>query len=71
MPNPSNGLLTIYNPNNLQIRYVNIYDSKGALILKTGGEFKVIDLSNFNDGLYSIVIFTNNGIFTKKLVKQE
>ncbi len=71
IPNPSNGLFTIYNPNNLQIRYVNIYDSKGALILKTGGEFKVIDLSNFNDGLYSIVIFTNNGIFTKKLVKQE
>jgi hypothetical protein len=53
------------------LHHFNVYDSKGALILKLNGNIKTIDLSNFKDGLYSIVIFTKNDSFTKKLIKQE
>lgn len=65
-PNPVNNEL--YIQTNGKINSVKIYDLKGNLI--TEGTEKIINVVDFSEGLYILKIETNNGVYTKKFIKE-
>jgi len=70
-PNPSVSIFSINIVANIELQYYCIYDSKGSLIICNEGTEKLFDLKDYNNGLYSVVMYTNTGITTKKIVKQD
>lgn len=64
-PNPSNGIINIEGENIINI---NIFDSLGREILNT--DEKQIDISNLSNGVYTIIIVSDNQKHTSKLIKQ-
>jgi hypothetical protein len=71
VPNPSTGILNIVNKENYRILLIKVYDNKGALVLDLQENTTSINLSNHLDGLYNIVILSDQGIFYKKIIKIE
>ncbi len=69
-PNPTENRLNIINNYNLDIYRIQIYDYQGRIILKENSEFKTLQLSHLNKGIYLLRIETENGILTKKIVKE-
>jgi hypothetical protein len=72
-PNPTNGMLYIYNET-YNITKVEVYSYNGALLLIKNLKSPkfVIDLKSQPDGIYLLKISygKNNSIITKKIVKQ-
>ncbi len=75
-PNPTSGLFTVElnsNDNNVSIQVVNtlssiVYEKSG---IEINGNFKTtIDLSNFNNGVYFLVIKSNSGRIVKRIIVQ-
>jgi hypothetical protein len=64
-PNPSNGIINIDGDN---IEIINIYDCLGREILSTNRT--QIDITNLNNGVYTIVISGESHKYTSKLIKQ-
>ena len=67
-PNPSNGIVNISLENNLQLEKVTIYNQLGQVV-KTATT-NVITTSDLAKGSYYVVIITNEGKATKKLLIQ-
>ena len=69
-PNPVVNEIQISAQSN--IRSVQVYDIQGRLLqVQTGGEMNaVLDLSTHNQGVYFLKINTDQGIMTKKIVKE-
>lgn len=71
-PNPTTGLLTVTNNENVGIQQIEVLDSSGKII-KTqsfANESNVnIDLSAFASGIYMLHIKTEQGTAVKKLIK--
>lgn len=67
-PNPSKGKLTI-NPGNLIVSNIEVYSFLGQLLRDIDGnnQLHVLDLSNFENGLYYVKVKTNGGEVTKKV----
>jgi hypothetical protein len=65
-PNPSRDLINI--ACNLRINAV-LYNSMGQLVLEET-DVKQLDLSQFEAGVYNLILIHNNLRFTKKIVKQ-
>lgn len=66
-PNPSSGLVYF---NKCQIDYIEVYDTKGQLVLLDNSKQSKIDISILKDGIYYIRIYTNdNTVFSKKVIK--
>jgi hypothetical protein len=67
-PNPTNSNVEIKTDET--ITSITVYDINGK-------ESKIepinnnIDLSNFQSGIYTLKIYTENGISTKKIIKQD
>lgn len=62
-PNPTTGLLTIKNATKIEI-----YNCKGVRI--ESSRDNVIDVTNFNNGIYIVKIYTNKGMQIRKLIKE-
>ena len=70
-PNPTNGILNFdFTDNNVQ--QIKISDLTGKTIIEKVNiqQNEMIDLSNFESGIYIIKIQTDNEIFTTKIVKE-
>jgi|TARA_B110000967_G_C18802617_1_gene519310 hypothetical protein len=68
-PNPSNQFISISSDNESIIN-VNITDITGKQVESIFQDFKSIDLSGLNSGIYFAQIKTENGSTTKKFVKK-
>lgn len=69
-PNPASNLLTIQNQNGLDIDSVVLYDTLGRKVMENTESTEAIDVSNLTTGVYFIHIATNQGIVTKKIIKE-
>lgn len=69
-PNPTENTLTIDNINNLTIKSISISTLDGKIINKISNDFKKIDISSFNSGIYLLIINTERGNLIKKIIKK-
>jgi hypothetical protein len=67
-PNPVGSILTI--ESKIPITKVQIYSLLGQLVKEKDNNFKRIQLSDLNHGIYMIKIHADNVSITKKLVKR-
>lgn len=72
-PNPANHTINLILSNNLSAQFAEIYDISGRQIdnipLNENSHLQ-IDLSDYYNGTYLIVLKSNKGILTKKFIKQ-
>jgi hypothetical protein len=68
-PNPTQGLVYIQLPE-ITIQTIEVFDLLGQRIMHLNGDRESIDLSNLSAGLYVIKIFSKDGIFTQRVLKQ-
>jgi len=71
-PNPAKDKLHIKNSDTsvLEIKDYCIYNMLGQLIFKGAAADSEVSTANFSKGLYNILINTNNGILSKKFIKE-
>lgn len=69
-PNPVQDFLMIGSENQLDILSLTFYDKKGAIVKELFSEEKKIDMSDLIPGVYFLVIKSEKGIATKKIVKK-
>lgn len=69
-PNPSDTIVTIEAASTIQA--VDMYDMQGRIILskEANNQTAFIDVSQFADGMYFLVIKTNTGEITKRVLKK-
>ena len=68
-PNPSGGIFTLKNINNIEIKKIEIHDISGKLISNKNTISKnTIDLSSQGKGIYFIKISTENHVYSLKAV---
>ena len=74
-PNPTNSNITIYTTPNTKINQIEIYNNLGQKVqtLKGSNSNKsILNVSNYNNGVYFVKIFTSNHqVVTKKFVVQK
>lgn len=68
-PNPVTSAFSI-KAENLSIKYVEVVDLLGNIMLKTSDISREINIKHLSDGLYFIRIHTNNDIISKKIIKK-
>ena len=70
-PNPARNTLNI-NLSDLSANQINIFDATGRLVreMRIVNNNNTIDISTFKRGLYYVQILTDEGIVTKKFIKQ-
>lgn len=68
-PNPSNNVFNIEGKN---ICKIEVISALGQVLYskEANGDFIKIDLSNYNSGIYTLRVVTNNQIITKQLIKK-
>lgn len=67
-PNPSKSNFVLQT-NEMGKQIVNIYDVRGQIILnQTINGTASIDVSNLNEGIYTVAIKTSDGLINKKLL---
>lgn len=67
-PNPVRNVLNISTDASLQ--KVEVYDILGKTVLSAKGDSKSIDVSSLNSGVYLLNITSENGVATKKFIKE-
>jgi Leucine-rich repeat (LRR) protein len=69
-PNPAKDVLYLYNESASVVTTVKVYDSLGKLVLEQINPSNIIDIANLSNGLLFIQIETDEGIITKKVIKE-
>ncbi len=69
-PNPVKDVLFIENYENIGIQKITIYDILGKVVLIEKNSFNQVDLSVLKNGVLFVNIKTENGILTKKIIKE-
>ncbi len=69
-PNPIEDILFIENNNSIEITSMKIYDMLGRLVLEKKENIIQLNISRLESGLFFIVLKTEAGIITKKLIKK-
>ncbi|WP_296346955.1 aryl-sulfate sulfotransferase [Winogradskyella sp.] len=64
-PNPTKGILNINTSNN--ISKIEVYNALGNKLIETTTKF--IDLSDYEDGMYFLKVFSNDKVLSKKIIK--
>lgn len=67
-PNPTNGLIIINR--NDRIREIEIYDLNGNRLRIEKSNVEIIDISNFENGIYLLKIVTENKCSIQKIIKK-
>jgi hypothetical protein len=68
-PNPFDSIVYIQNNTEMIITSILVYDILGKVLLEESTNVSSVDLSEFNDGVLFIKIETENGVLTKRLIK--
>jgi Leucine-rich repeat (LRR) protein len=68
-PNPFDFVLYIQNIEAVEINSITVYDILGKVILEISANTKSIDLARFPSGVLFVKIETDNGVLTKRLIK--
>ncbi|MFT6138281.1 MAG: hypothetical protein ACJAUR_002064 [Ulvibacter sp.] len=68
-PNPVKSKLTIENKE-ININTISILNITGGIVKTTKENTNVIDVSNLTKGIYFLQIHTDNGLVSKKFVKE-
>lgn len=68
-PNPTSSEFKISNPLQLTIESIRLFDMYGKEVLKTK-EDQNITISNLNSGIYLVVLSTEKGTISKRIVKK-
>jgi hypothetical protein len=68
-PNPTSFQLNIVN-NMLLVNKIIIIDITGKIIMTTKGNTKTINVADLSDGIYFIILVSDENTITKKFVKQ-
>ena len=68
-PNPAINKLTIEN-GNLKINNISILNLTGEIVKTTTVNTNIIDVSNLTQGIYFLQIHTDNGLVSKKFIKE-
>ncbi len=72
-PNPSNGVFYINSTENLKNTEIKIYNCKGEILNvfnQNLNQNTELNLENYPKGIYLIKIFTENNVFTEKIIIQ-
>lgn len=69
-PNPATTLLNISNTNNFEIVSISVSDINGRMVKNQIGADAQINVSDLNAGVYFVTIESNEGMTTKKFIKQ-
>lgn len=69
-PNPVNDILFLKNQDGLYIDYVEVYDTLGRKVMESNEATEAIDVSNLTAGIYFLHITTDQGLVTKKVIKE-
>ena len=68
-PNPSSDIINIKSKDNLFIEELTILDVSGKVILKKN-KSSIVNIENFDSGVYLLKLKTSNGISTIKFIKK-
>lgn len=68
-PNPTTSLIYL-NYDKLDVHKVEIYRTNGKLIQSKENEMSVIDLSEVQGGLYLLRVFTSEGVYTARVIRE-
>ncbi len=68
-PNPTSDYINISIPNGNQITKAVIYDLNGKQVYKTNTHLEKINISNFSKGIYLLILETEKGSISKKIIK--
>ncbi len=68
-PNPTNDIVTIKMPPNVELVSMKLFDVLGNLVLKNTN-LTQLDVSNLSSGLYLLDIITTAGTVSKKIVRK-
>ena len=69
-PNPTTGIVSISNQDNLSIDKIEIVDVLGKTISTKTENTSQVDISNMAKGIYIFKIYSGETVFQKKIVKQ-
>ena len=67
-PNPTNDIVTVKMPSNIEVVSMKLFDVLGNLVLKNANTSR-LDVSNLSSGLYLLDITTTAGSVSKKIVR--
>ena len=69
-PNPTTGLVSISNQDNLTIDKIEILDILGKTVSVKTDNTSQVDISNVANGIYIFKIYSGETVFQKKIIKQ-
>lgn len=69
-PNPTNGIVTISNSENIIIDKIELVDTLGKIISVETENTSQINLSAFSKGIYIVKMYSGNSISQKRIIKQ-
>ena len=69
-PNPVKNTLNFNTPKNVIVNKITIYNALGSLVLQNDNPKNSIDVSKLSSGLLFVKIETDQGIVTKKIIKE-
>jgi len=72
-PNPTNGILTIVVPGDIQIESATIYDIRGREVARNSFDNETnysLDLTSLDSAVYFVTIETNSGSVTKRIIRE-
>ena len=69
-PNPATNSLRIDCNENIEIRTIEVLDLGGRIFNVAYYSNNIIDISHLTTGLYLILIHTDTGVLTKKVLKK-
>ena len=69
-PNPTAGLVNIFNLNTINIDKIEIVDIFGKTIAINFGEAETLDFSNYSSGIYVVKLYSAQSVIEKKIAKK-
>ncbi|PNQ75371.1 hypothetical protein C1T31_04365 [Hanstruepera neustonica] len=66
-PNPNSGIVNI--DSNAKLNKIEVYNSIGQMVTTTN-KTEQLNLQSFSNGIYILRLYHNNGIITKKIIKE-
>lgn len=69
-PLPTKGMLHLPALLSQRARQVEVYDMKGALVLRSNAPGTTLDISHVQDGIYTVKIITEDEVLQQRIVKE-
>lgn len=69
-PNPVKSILLLENRENVEVERITVLDILGKTVLIEKNNFEILDFSELENGVLFVQIETENGIVTKRIIKE-